>query len=67
VFRDTLICTAAYSNDIDQDSVKKAILASITSDKALKAVESVILRDPLINALIGTARAVDVIGGGVKS
>jgi Gly-Xaa carboxypeptidase len=67
VFRDTLICTAAYSNDIDQDSVKKAILASITSDKALKAVESVILRDPLINALIGTTRAVDVIGGGVKS
>jgi len=66
VFYDTLICTAAHSAEVDQD-LRKAILASTKSDKALKTVESVIFRDPLINALVGTTRAVDVVGGGFKS
>jgi len=47
--------------------MRKSILASIESDEALKAVESMIFRDPLISALVTTTRAVDIIGGGVKS
>ena len=66
VFYDTLLCTAVHSAEVDQD-LRKAILASTKSDKDLKAVESVIFRDPLINALVGTTRAVDIVGGGFKS
>jgi len=66
VFYDTLLCSAVHSTEIDQ-GLKEAILASTTSDNALKVVESAIFRDPLINALVGTTRAVDIIGGGVKS
>lgn len=66
VFYDTLLCTAVHSAEIDSD-MKKAILASIKSDKALKAVESIIFKTPLISALVGTTRAVDIVGGGVKA
>jgi hypothetical protein len=47
--------------------MKKAILASTKSDKVLKAVESAIFKDPLISSLVGTTRAVDIVGGGVKA
>ena len=66
VFYDTLICTAMHSTEVDE-GLKKAIFASIKSDKALKAVESAIFQDRLINSLVSTTRAVDIIGGGVKS
>ena len=66
VFYDTLICTAAHSAEVDQN-LRKTILASTKSEKALKAVESVIFQNPLITALVGTTRAVDIVGGGVKS
>jgi Gly-Xaa carboxypeptidase len=66
VFYDTLLCTAVHSAEIDRD-LKKAILASTKSDKALKAVESMIFKDPLISSLVGTTRAVDIVGGGVKA
>ena len=66
VFYDTLLCIAVHSTEIDSD-VKKAILASIKSDKALKALESIIFKIPLISALVGTTRAVDIVGGGVKA
>jgi len=66
VFYNTLLCSAVHSAEIDQ-GLKKAILTSTTSDDALKAVESVIFQDPLINSLVGTTRAVDIIGGGVKA
>ena len=66
VFYDTLICTAMHSTEVGED-LKKAILASIKSDKALEAVESMIFQDRLINSLVSTTRAVDIIGGGVKS
>ena len=65
VLYDTLICTAVHTAGVDR-RVRKTILASIGSDRALKAVESMILNVPLINALIGTTRAVDIISGGVK-
>ena len=45
----------------------EAILASIKSDKALRVVESMIFKDPLITSLVSTTRAVDIIGGGVKA
>ena len=64
VFYDTLICTAVHSVGVDPD-MRKAILASIESDEALKAVESMIFQDPLTNTLVTTTRAVDIIGGGV--
>ncbi|KAF9786344.1 carboxypeptidase S [Thelephora terrestris] len=66
VFYDTLLCTAVRSAEIDPD-MKKAILASIISDDALRAVESIIFKVPLISSLVGTTRAVDIIGGGVKA
>lgn len=66
VFYDTLLCAAVHSAEIDQ-TLKKAILASITSDDALKAVESAIFQNPLLNSLVGTTRAIDIVGGGVKA
>ena len=66
VFYDTLVCSAVHSAEID-DGLRKDILASIKSDEALKAVESVIFQDSTINALVGTTRAVDIVGGGVKA
>ena len=66
MYYDTLVCSAAHSAEVDPD-LRKAIVASIKSDKALKAVESVIFQDRSISSLVGTTRAVDVIGGGVKS
>ena len=66
VFYDTLLCTAVHSAEINQD-MRKAILASIKSDEALKAVESMIFKIPLISSLVGTTRAVDIVGGGVKA
>ena len=66
VFYDTLVCSAVHSAEID-DGLRKDILASIKSDEALRAVESVIFQDPTINALVGTTRAVDIVGGGVKA
>jgi len=66
VFYDTLLCTAVHSAEIDRD-MKEAILASIESNEALRAVESIIFKIPLIASLVGTTRAVDIIGGGVKA
>lgn len=47
--------------------LKNAILASTASDRALKVVESVIFNDPFTRSLVGTTRAVDIVGGGVKA
>ena len=66
VFYDTLICTAAHSAEVDR-RVRKTILASIKSDKAMRAVQSMVSQDPMMSALVRTSRAVDIVGGGVKS
>jgi len=66
VFYETLICAAFHSAEIDQD-VKETILASIDSDEALRAVQSMVSQDPLMSTLARTTRAVDIIGGGIKS
>ena len=66
MFYDALVCNAVHSAEMDPD-LRKAILDSIESDEALKKVESVISQDRSMNSLVGTTRAVDIVGGGVKS
>jgi Gly-Xaa carboxypeptidase len=65
VFYNTLLYTAVHSAEINED-MRKAILALIKSDEALKAVELMIFTIPLISSLVGTTRAVDIVGGGIK-
>ena len=50
-----------------EDALRHAILDSATSDEALKLAESIILRDPETRSLLGTTRAIDIVGGGVKA
>ena len=52
VFNATLVCTVVHAAGVDR-GLRKAILASIISNRALKVVESMDLNVPLINALIG--------------
>jgi len=66
VFYDTLICTAAHSPEVGR-RVRKTILASVKSNKALRGVESMVSQDASMSALVRTTRAVDIVGGGVKS
>ena len=66
VFYDNLVCTATHSAEVGRRA-KKTILASIKSDKALRAVQSIVSQDPSMSALVRTTRAVDIVGGGVKS
>ena len=57
---------ATHSMDVEEE-LRRAILDSATSDEALKLVESMIFKDPETRSLVGTTRAVDIIGGGVKA
>ena len=65
VYYDTLVCTAAHSSNVPKD-LRKTILKSIESDRALSRVETLVLEDSNVRALIGTTTAVDITGGGVK-
>ncbi|KAJ7034590.1 carboxypeptidase S [Mycena alexandri] len=47
--------------------LKHALLHAGKSPKALKTAEALLLKDPVLKALIGTTQAVDMITGGVKS
>ena len=66
MYYDTLVCMAAHSAEVEKE-LRRAILDSATSDEALKLVESTIFKDPETRSLVGTTRAVDMIGGGVKA
>jgi hypothetical protein len=66
VYYDTLVCMATHSANVEKE-LRRAILDSETSDEALKAVESMIFKDSETRSLVGTTRAVDIIGGGVKA
>jgi Gly-Xaa carboxypeptidase len=66
VYYDTLVCMATHSANVEEE-LRQAISDSATSDEALKLVESIIFQDPETRSLVGTTRAVDIIGGGVKS
>lgn len=57
---------ATHSMDVKEE-LRQAILDSATSDETLKLVESMIFKDPETRSLVGTTRAVDIIGGGVKA
>ena len=57
---------ATHSANVERE-LREAILDSATSDEALKLVESMIFRDLETRSLVGTTRAVDIIGGGVKA
>lgn len=56
---------ATHSSGFPKD-LREVILESIKSDRALSRLETWILQDSEIRALIGTTTAVDIIGGGVK-
>ena len=66
VYYDTLVCMATHSANVEKE-LREAILDSATSDEALTLVESIVFRDLKTRSLVGTTRAVDIIGGGVKS
>jgi len=66
VYYDTLVCMATHSSNVE-NGLRQAILDSATSDEALKVVESIIFKDPEVRSLVGTTRAIDIVGGGVKT
>jgi len=66
VYYDTLVCIATHSANVEQ-GLRQAILDSVTSDEALEMVESMIFEDPETRSLVGTTRAIDIVGGGVKA
>ncbi len=49
------------------DELRKLIIRSTTSDKALDALTKEISKDRLFKSLIGTTQAIDIIHGGVKA
>ena len=57
---------ATHSANVNTE-LRQAILDSKASDEALEMVESAIFKDPETRSLVGTTRAVDIIGGGVKA
>jgi len=59
-------CFAQFGTALDP-SLRQHIKDSITSDRALAAVEEVLFQDNTIKSLIGTTQAADVVGGGVKT
>ncbi|KAJ2920853.1 hypothetical protein H1R20_g16240, partial [Candolleomyces eurysporus] len=62
----TLQCIGEHAKDVPKH-LRKLIQKSTGSDKALKKLESVVLKDHLIKSLVGSTQAVDLIHGGVKS
>lgn len=66
VYYDTLVCMATHSVNVEKE-LRQAILDSATSNDALESVASIIFKDPETRSLVGTTRAIDIVGGGVKS
>ncbi|EAU90337.2 Gly-X carboxypeptidase [Coprinopsis cinerea okayama7 len=62
----TLQCMGAHAKEVPSD-LRKAIARSAHSDKALKQLESVVLQNRVLESLVGTTQAIDLIQGGVKS
>ncbi|KAI5987097.1 hypothetical protein EDD15DRAFT_1509304 [Pisolithus albus] len=62
----TVQCLAAHAPNMP-DGLRRDILASAYSDKALRAAEDVLFTNsPAFKSLVGTTQAIDVIQGGVK-
>ncbi|KAJ3833346.1 carboxypeptidase S [Lentinula raphanica] len=62
----TLQCYAGYGKDMPS-ALRKAIIRSKHSHKALKRLSEILFKDPANVALTGTTHAIDLIYGGVKS
>ncbi len=62
----TLQCQAAHGTDMDA-SLRKTIIKSIKSDRAMKKLEQIVSKDLSLRSLIGTTQAIDLISGGVKA
>ncbi|KAJ3824466.1 hypothetical protein F5880DRAFT_1480165 [Lentinula raphanica] len=62
----TLQCYAGYGKDMPS-ALRKAIIRSKHSHKALKRLSGILFKDPANVALTGTTHAIDLIYGGVKS
>lgn len=62
----TLKCVAAYAPEMDR-TLRRTILHSIKSDKALKKLEKIISTDKSLKSFVGTTQAIDLIEGGVKT
>ena len=59
-------CLAEHGRSLEP-SLRRAIKASVHSDKALKKVEEELLQTRQFRALVGTTQAEDLINGGVKT
>ena len=62
----TMKCVAAHAPEMDK-KLRRTILRSIKSDKALKQLEEWVASDKTMRSLIGTTQAIDLIQGGVKT
>ncbi|KIK60400.1 hypothetical protein GYMLUDRAFT_261395 [Collybiopsis luxurians FD-317 M1] len=62
----TLQCHADHGKTMPSD-LRRAIVRSAHSKKALKRLGELVFRDPSSAALVGTTQAIDLIQGGVKS
>ncbi|KAI6117457.1 carboxypeptidase S [Pisolithus croceorrhizus] len=61
----TVQCLAAHAPNIP-DNLRRDIMASAHSDKALRAAEDVLFTNSAFKNLVGTTQAIDIIQGGVK-
>lgn len=62
----TVQCLASHARSMDP-RLRKFIVSSATSDKALQEASEALAEDVGMRSLIGTTQAIDVIGGGVKT
>ncbi|EJD47930.1 carboxypeptidase S [Auricularia subglabra TFB-10046 SS5] len=66
VVYELLQCTAAHIDGAFPPDLRRDILESASSDKALRRVEKVLEKDSTMRALLSTTQAVDIVRGGVK-
>ncbi|KAI5124192.1 hypothetical protein M0805_005043 [Coniferiporia weirii] len=59
-------CLAAHAPDMDK-KLRKTILKSATSNKALRKLEKFVAKDRMLRSFVGTTQAIDLIQGGVKT
>lgn len=59
-------CIASHAHSMDP-KLRKLILSSATSDKALQQASELLTEDIVMKSLIGTTQAIDIISGGVKT
>ncbi|KAL5531518.1 hypothetical protein ACEPAG_4395 [Sanghuangporus baumii] len=59
-------CMAAHAPSMD-NALRRAILESTKSEKALRALEELVITYPELSSAIATTQAIDLIHGGVKA